>query len=1537
MNFLQKARAFTIVIFSVIAGCAASAAPCQFTGINWGEGSFGNTQPPGSEQKPGYSYPPQADMDYFMSKGMNIVRLGFIWERLQTTLYSSFNPIELAQINASVLGSTAKGMYVVLDPHCYARYFEHIIGTKEVPVAAFADFWSRLAKIYSHNTHVIFGLMNEPCKMRTADWFPSAQAAINAIRATGATNLILVPGNFYSGANSWTTAGGEDSNAKVMAAITDPGNNYAFEVHQYVDSGSGGCSDIWKDDPNIGKQRLAVFTNWARANKRRGFLGEFAVANCRVTETDIGAATITNMVSHMEENSDVWLGWTWWSAGFHNYIFTIDPERTASGGAIDQPVMRPLSKFVQPRVPPLAAPTVNETKSITNSGFTANWNSVAGASGYQLDVSSTNTFSTFVPGYQVFDTGTDRSVNVFGLTAGTTYYYRVRAYSEKIMGVNSLAASVTMLPSATTVYQWTGATSSAFNSAANWNERGVSTFQRGVRWLKSSSNAPNGTTLGFPPFNGTYDVSLLVNGPNDLLYTASLGTTVYASNGSLGLMIGGGSSSGALHITGGTLSTVGASAPVVLDSGALTVDAGAITIGDSGLSLGVNNAGTAVLTVNGGTATILGSLNAAAAAATINLNGGTLTSNGFSATDTTTLNFNGGTYQVGAGTLWTRGAITPMFSGFAKICIKRGGATIDTNGIFPTLTQPLFTDSVSIGGGLTKIGMGWLMLTASNSYSGPTTVKEGMLIVSNPNALGSGSTISVLDHAPGLQPVGITPALQLKNAITVRGKTAIIAGTGDNGFGALQADSWSCTWAGPVLLGANSPTLGALWASKLTVTGAISDGSTNALSISGQNGSGVVVLSPSTANAYTGYTNIFQGILRLGKTNALPTSTILDVKSDASIVKAAIFDLAGYNQTVAGLTGSIATNGTNGIITNSVASSTGTLTVANSASDCIFPGSINDTPIKKGTVVTGTGVVALVKMGSGKLTLAGTNSYTGPTTVSRGTLVISGNVTNTASVTVAAGAQLHVSGQLFSAGNIVNTGTLVFTGSAQFGAAGTITNYGTIINLAVSLTLPAIVNHGRLLQTPPVIISASAIAGINGMAFSYQITATRGPTVFAATGLPAGLSVNTRTGLIWGKPTVTGAFSPTISASGPYRTGTAALTINVLPPGAKTWTGVIGGRWDTITANWTGATTRFYNNDNVIFTDNARTNAISIAPGTTVASAIFNPTAACCSLSGALACNGFIVQNGPGIVDFGAALSGSGGVIVNSGTLTLSGPNTYKGPTIVNGGILKVGNSRCLSGASALTLNSGGVLDLNSISLQGPGQVVFNGGTLLNSGTGSPRLNCNSINACSGTIATGIGGWVALTKSTTGTLFIDSDLSCGGKITINEGTVKLAGKISMDVVVNRGTFIQTGSVKDRSVTINSGGVYGPSESPSIRLFSGNGGSLVLNPGGVMHLLITGKKAGTDYDQIQPPPNGSVILSGSLILTATAYLPVGGVYTIINNSLNNSGDTAAALTGTFTGLPEGAQFQQSNQWWRISYVAGKGHDVTITRIDSARLR
>lgn len=142
-----------------------------------------------------YIYPDQTSVDYFKSKQMNTVRLPFRWERLQRSLLAEFDATELARLDGFVTATTAKGMNVLLDPHNYARYHGELVGSSAVPNAALANFWSRLAQRYKANPRVIFGLMNEPHTMPTEQWVSAANDAIVAIRATGATNLILVPGN----------------------------------------------------------------------------------------------------------------------------------------------------------------------------------------------------------------------------------------------------------------------------------------------------------------------------------------------------------------------------------------------------------------------------------------------------------------------------------------------------------------------------------------------------------------------------------------------------------------------------------------------------------------------------------------------------------------------------------------------------------------------------------------------------------------------------------------------------------------------------------------------------------------------------------------------------------------------------------------------------------------------------------------------------------------------------------------------------------------------------------------------------------------------------------------------------------------------------------------------------------------------------------------------------------------------------------------------------------------------------------------------
>jgi endoglucanase len=329
-----------------------------YTGVNLSGAEFGATNLPGTFGTD-YTYPTDAEVNYYISKEMNTFRLPIRWERLQPTPNSPLNTAEFNRLNAFVTYATSKGAHVIIDPHNFARYYPpsrdvesstaNVVGSSTVPNSEFADFWSRLATAYAGNSNVIFNLMNEPNIMPTEQWVSAANTAIAAIRTTGANNLILVPGNGYTGAWTWYSNSYGTPNATAMLSIVDSKNNFAIDVHQYLDpDGSGTSAAITNNDPMIGVERLTAFTQWLQANHLRGFLGEFAVAASTIGPgpTQIGDETLQNMLGYIQSNSDVWLGWTWWGGGPwwpSNYMFLLDPVN-----GVDQPQMAVIQPYFAP-------------------------------------------------------------------------------------------------------------------------------------------------------------------------------------------------------------------------------------------------------------------------------------------------------------------------------------------------------------------------------------------------------------------------------------------------------------------------------------------------------------------------------------------------------------------------------------------------------------------------------------------------------------------------------------------------------------------------------------------------------------------------------------------------------------------------------------------------------------------------------------------------------------------------------------------------------------------------------------------------------------------------------------------------------------------------------------------------------------------------------------------------------------------------------------------------------------------------------------
>lgn len=344
MNAPARLRGIACALACAVLGAAPAFAETKprarpAAGVNLAGAEFG--QPPGKAEKD-FHFPADSEFAWAKQKGFAVVRLPFLWERLQPQLEKDFDAEHLAMLTTAVERAGKHGLAIILDIHNYGRWRGDTIGGDKVPDSAFADLWRRLAKKFGGQTHVVFGLMNEPHDMQAARWATSAQAAIDAIRKAGACNLTLVPGVDWTGAHSWAKGGTNGVNAEAMRAIRDKGA-HAFEFHQYLDADSSGTSGQCRRKEEV-VAALSVATDWLKANKRRGFLGEFGAgdnAQCR--------EGIEAMLDHMAKNSDVWIGWAWWAAGAwwpKDYPLSIEPK-----DGVDRPQMKALAGWTGGALP----------------------------------------------------------------------------------------------------------------------------------------------------------------------------------------------------------------------------------------------------------------------------------------------------------------------------------------------------------------------------------------------------------------------------------------------------------------------------------------------------------------------------------------------------------------------------------------------------------------------------------------------------------------------------------------------------------------------------------------------------------------------------------------------------------------------------------------------------------------------------------------------------------------------------------------------------------------------------------------------------------------------------------------------------------------------------------------------------------------------------------------------------------------------------------------------------------------------------------
>jgi endoglucanase len=168
---------------------------------------------------------------------------------------------------------------ILFDPHnfgymCDSRISNaannSLIGVTPGSTSLFADFWTRMAKLWKNYPNVLFGLMNEPNVQTAAQWQAAASTTVAAIRTAGFTGKVTIPGTSYTGALSWVSSG----NGAAWAGYSDPGHNFLFEMHQYLDPGNSGTGSTCL--AGKGATALSAATSWLSTNGYKALLGEFA-------------------------------------------------------------------------------------------------------------------------------------------------------------------------------------------------------------------------------------------------------------------------------------------------------------------------------------------------------------------------------------------------------------------------------------------------------------------------------------------------------------------------------------------------------------------------------------------------------------------------------------------------------------------------------------------------------------------------------------------------------------------------------------------------------------------------------------------------------------------------------------------------------------------------------------------------------------------------------------------------------------------------------------------------------------------------------------------------------------------------------------------------------------------------------------------------------------------------------------------------------------------------------------------------------------
>ena len=471
---------------------------------------------------------------------------------------------------------------------------------------------------------------------------------------------------------------------------------------------------------------------------------------------------------------------------------------------------------------------------------------------------------------------------------------------------------------------------------------------------------------------------------------------------------------------------------------------------------------------------------------------------------------------------------------------------------------------------------------------------------------------------------------------------------------------------------------------------------------------------------------------------------------------------------------------------------------------------------------------ALIKTGSGTLTLNAAETYSGSTLVNAGNLVVGagGALSTSGKFFVGSGATFDVSAVTggFVIANQTLTGLGVITGAVTVAASATYAidpgSNGLTGTLSFSNSITetgGAINHFDLVGAPNPNNDLVVIAG------DFDVNGTNTMDIGASS-----LQVGSVYPLVKYGGNFNGSITNFIvtSAVGILSNSSTAKVISFIPQatlrGATNvvWIGnSMNTNWDSeVSTNWlnAGALDYFVPKDSVQFTDGGASNSLVNLVGTvTPTSVLVN------SHSNFI----FASTSGGGIGDSTTPASLT---VTNTGTLTILTTNIYTGITTIDGGgALAVAQVANINSPSAVGESDTLVINNGTFIYSGPNASINRGATL-GSATSAINISANGSLTLSGLL----GGAGALTKTGPGNLILPNGNSFTGGTFVNAGTLTLnsvSAAGSGAITLNGGT-LALGAVKPANpITVASGSLITGGNAgglTGIKSVTGNGDLLV---------------------------------------------------------------------------------------------------------------